>query len=132
MDQGPLVNEQIAAAAKFLGEFHKSYPVQSAFWLKESEDGTWSLYVVSDQITDENFVDAYGEVIRIEEEIKDPWFDSIQVKVLGEDDPLARAVAEQRRRYPAGKPARFFAQTVDGIEADEIYVYPSPLPAAVA
>ena len=28
--------------------------------------------------------------------------------------------------------ARFFGQAVAGVEADEIYVYPSPLPAAVA
>jgi hypothetical protein len=132
MDKGPLVNEEIDAAARFLAEFHKFYPVESAFWLKNGETGNWNLYVVSDQITDENFDRAYYEAARITNELRDPWFDGMQVKVRGEDALLAKSVAELRRRYPAGKPARFFSQTVDGIEAAEIYVYPSPLPAAVA
>ncbi len=132
MDKGPLVNEELDAAARFLAEFHKCYPVQMAFWLKDGETGNWRLYIVSDQITYENFDVAYGEVVRITGEHLDPWFDGMQVKVLGEDEPLAKAVAELGRRYPAGKPARFFGQTVDGIDADEIYVYPSPIPVAAA
>jgi hypothetical protein len=132
MDKGPLVNEEIDAAARFLAEFHKSYPVQMAFWLKDGETGNWRLYIVSDQITYENFDVAYGEVVRITGEHLDPWFDGMQVKVLGADEPLAKAVAELRRRFPARSHARFGAQVVDGIEAAEIYVYPSPLQAAVA
>lgn len=131
MDQGPLVNEEIAATDRFLAEFNKSYPVQVAFWFKDSDTGNWFLYVVSEQITDENFDVAYGEVGRIDGERRDPWFDCLRVKVLGRDEPLAKAVTELRHRYPSDKPARFFSQTVGGMEADEIYVYPSPLPAAV-
>ncbi len=128
MDKGPLVDEEIAAAACFLGEFTKSYPVQFAFWLKEGEHHNWKLYIVSEQITDENFDEAYGEVVRITGEIRDPWFNGMQVSVLGVDERLAKAVAELRRRYPADKLARFFGETVDGIEAEEIYVYPSLMP----
>ena len=131
MDQGPLVNEKIEAAAKFLVEFHKNYPVQSAFWLKEGEHHNWRLYVVSKQITDENFDKGYDEVVRITHVFRDPWFKARQVTVLGANERLSKAVAELRRRYPTDKPARFFGETVDGIEAEEIYVYPSPLPAAV-
>jgi hypothetical protein len=131
MDKGPLVTEEIDAAAKFLAEFTKSYPVQFAFWLKEGEHHNWKLYIVSEQITDENFDEAYGEVGRIVGKTRDPWFNGMQVTVLGVDERLAKAVAELRHRYPADKPARFFGETVDGIEAEEIYVYPSSPPAAV-
>jgi hypothetical protein len=131
MDKGPLVNEEVAAAERFLVEFNKSYPVQVAFWLKDGDTENWFLHVVSDQITDENFDVAYGEVVRIDGERPDPWFDCLRVKVLGEDEPLAKAVKELRRRYPLDKPARFFKETIDGIEAAEIYVYPSLLPAEV-
>src|SRR5260370_31574598 len=99
MDQGPLVSEQIEAGAGLLGEFRKYVPVQTAFWLKESEEGEWYLYVVSDQITDDNFDVAYGEVARLAGTIEDPWFDPFQVKLIGQDDPLARAVADLYRRY---------------------------------
>ena len=79
MDQGPLVTEQINAGARFLGAFQKYLPVQAAFWLKDSEEDAWSLYVASDQITDDNFDVAYGEVVQIAGALQDPWFDPFQV-----------------------------------------------------
>src|SRR5262249_13920507 len=100
MDQGPLVAEEIEAGARVLAEFQKSYPVQSAFWLKESDDGYWYHYVASERITDENFDRAYGEVVRIAMALQDPWLDTFKVKVIGADDPLAKAALELRRRYP--------------------------------
>src|SRR5437899_2675519 len=113
MDKGPLVNEEIEGAARFLTEFNKRYPVESAFWLKEGEHHNWRLFVVSDKITDENFDRAIQEVSRITNKFQDPWFDVMQVRVLGDDKSLARAVADLRSRFPADKPVRFFGQTVD-------------------
>src|SRR5688500_16634978 len=99
MDQGALVKEQIDAGARFLAECHKHYPVQLAFWLKD-EEGHWYLYVASDQITDANFDVAYGVVGEVADLIRDPWFDIFQVKVIGSDHKLAKAVAEAERRNP--------------------------------
>jgi hypothetical protein len=131
MDKGPLVGEEIEGAGRFLAEFDKRYPVESAFWLKNEETHNWSLYVVSKKITDKNFDRALAEVVRITHEMRNPWFDGMKVRVRGTGDRLAKTVAELRRRYPLDKPARLFGETVDGIEAEEIYVYPSPLLAAV-
>jgi hypothetical protein len=128
MDQVPLVTEQIDAGARFLGEFQKFVPIQSAFWLKNSEEGAWWLYVASDQITDDNFDVAYGEVVRIAGAIQDPNFDLFQVKLIGADDPLAKAVADIRRRYPGRAPIRLHGKTLGGITADEVYIYPAPIP----
>jgi len=83
MDYEPLVTERIEAGARFLREFDKYAPVSAAFWLKESERRFWHLYIASDEITDENFDLAYGEVVRIARELRDPWFDSLRVKVIG-------------------------------------------------
>ena len=129
MDQGPLVREQIDAGARFLNEFQKYAPVQDAFWLKESDEGAWYLYVVSDQITDDNFDLAYGEVARLAGTIRDSWFDPMQVKVLGQHEPLAKAVADLRRQYPGRVPARFRELGLGGVGAEELYLYPSPIPA---
>ncbi len=128
MDQGPLVSEQIDAGARFLGEFQKYVPVQAAFWLKDGEEGKWSLYVVSDQITDDNFDVAYGEVVRIDGIIQDPWFDSFQVKFLGADDRLAKAVRDLPQRCRGRIPPRFLG-TLGGMSVAELYIYPSPIPA---
>jgi hypothetical protein len=127
MDQGPLVSEQITAGARFLREFQQYVPVQVAFWLKDNDDGTWSLYVASDEITDDNFDVAYGEVVRIAGIVRDPGFDPFQVKVIGADHPLAKAVWELQQRYPGR--TRFHGTRLVGVSAAEVYLYPSPIPA---
>jgi hypothetical protein len=127
-----MVSEQIEAGARFLREFEKYAPVQSAFWLKDSEAGTWWLYVASDQITDDNFDLAYGEVVRITGVLRDPWFDVLQVKVLGQDHALAKAALELQQRYPSRTPIHLHGKTVGGVTLDEVHVYPSPLAAPVS
>ena len=44
-------------------------PVRAAFWLKESEEGPWYLYIVSDQIADGNLRQNYGVLLRLAGEI---------------------------------------------------------------
>jgi hypothetical protein len=131
MDQVPLVIEQIDVGTKFLGEFQKYLPIQAAFWLKETEEGDWSLYVVSDQITDDNFDVAYGEVLRIAGQLRDSWFDPFQVKLIGASDPLAQAALEIQRRFPGRMPIRLHGKTFGGVSVDEVYVYPSSTPVLI-
>jgi hypothetical protein len=129
MDRVPLVMTQIDAGAKFVGEFQKYLPVQSAFWLEESDGGEWSHYIVSDQITDDNFDVAYGEVLRIAYDTPDCWFDPFQVKLIGHDNPLAKAAAEIRRRFAGRTPTRFNGEAFGGMPVEAVYMYPSPIPA---
>jgi hypothetical protein len=131
MDQGPLVTEQIDAGARFLADFSKYVPVQAAFWLKDSEEGRWNLYVASDRITDDNFDRAYDEVARITDELQDPNFNPFQVKLIGAEDRLAKAAVEIQRRFPGKVPPRLRGEIFGGMSVDEVYFYPSPLPAAV-
>jgi hypothetical protein len=128
MDQVPLVIDQIDVGTRFLGEFQKYLPIQAAFWLKETEEGDWSLYVVSDQITDDNFDVAYGEVLRIAGQLRDPWFDPFQVNLIGANDPIAQVALDIQRRVPGRMPSWFHGKTFGGVSVDEIYVYPSPIP----
>jgi len=132
MDQGPLVIDQIDAGARFLAEFQKYVPIKTAFWLKDSDEGAWSLYVASDQITDDNFDVAYGEVLRIAGQLRDPLFDPFQVKLIGADDPLAKAALDSKRRYPGPVATRFHGKVFGGLPVEEMYVYPSPLPVSTA
>jgi hypothetical protein len=99
-----------------------------AFWLKEGEEGEWSLYVASDQITDDNFDVAYGEVLRIAGQLRDPPFDPFQVKLVGADDPLAKAALDINRRYPGPVATRFHGKVFGGLPVEEVYIYPSPIP----
>jgi hypothetical protein len=127
MDQGSLVIEQIDAGSKFLSAFRQYAPVQSAFWVKDAEDGSWSLYVASDQITDENFDVGYGEVLRIAGELHDPWFDPFQVKLIGTDHSMAKAALALLQRYPGRVATRFNGPTFGGVGVEGVYIYPQPV-----
>jgi hypothetical protein len=131
MDQGALVNEQIEAGAKFLAEFQAFRPIQTAFWLKDSEERFWWLYVASEQISDKNIDVAYGEVVKVAHALKEPNFDMMRVKLIGKKHPLAKAAAELRQRYPAGGPLRIQNQFFGDLFIEEVYVYPAPVPVAV-
>jgi hypothetical protein len=127
MDPSPLVREQIDAGARFLVEFQKYMPLQAAFWLKDSDEREWFLYLASDQITDDNFDVVYGEVVRIGVTIHDPAFDMFRVKVIGADHRLAKAAFDLQGKYPGKYPIHVVNRMFGGVSAEEVYIYPSPI-----
>lgn len=132
MDSGPLVAEQVEAGARFLNEFQKYAPIQAAFWLKESDASNAHLCVASDRITDENFDLAYDEVARIRGQLQDPWLDLFSVRVLRDRHrPLVEAVLGLIRRFGGKTPIHLYGQILAGRSVDELYVYPSVIPAEV-
>jgi hypothetical protein len=54
------------------------------------------------------------------------------VKLIGLDDPLAKAAVDRLRRFPGRGPARVHGETFGGVAVDEGYLYPSPLPVPTA
>lgn len=126
MDQGPLVSEEIDAGAELAREFDKYQPVKAAFWLKASDGGQRYLYLASDRIDDTNFDVAYGEVLRLADQIRSPYLDPFRVKVIGGDDPLARAATDIHNRFPGPMATRLRGRDFGGVLVDEVYVYPSP------
>jgi hypothetical protein len=126
MDQGPLVTEQIDAGAAFLDRIDGSIPVAAAFWLKSSEGGRWYLYVASEKINDRTIRAAYGEVFRVAKDMGDPNLDPFQVKLIGIDDPLARAALDIHTRFPARIPTRFNGSRFGDVIVEGVYVYPPP------
>ena len=131
MDQGPLVTEQIDAGAKLASEFDRRTPLHAVFWLKESEEGQWYLYLVSDRITDTNYKLAYGEVHRLLGRGPHLWLDPFQVKVAGVDAPVAKAVIAIQQKYPGQLPMRLRNRMLGDVSVDEVYIYPLPLPVPV-
>lgn len=132
MDQSPLVNEQIDAGQNLIRKFNDEYKtVQSAFWLREGDGGEWYLYIISPQIDDSNFDQAYGEVIKFTSKSPSPWLDPFQIKVAGVNNPFAIAVDQIQQRYSASLPTRLRNRMLGGIYVDEAYVY-EPLPSGSA
>jgi hypothetical protein len=130
MDQSALVIEEIDAGADFLREFDKYEPVKAAFWLKSSDEDSRYLYIASERIDDKNFDVAYGEVLRLANQLRSPYLDPFRVKLINIDDPLAKAATDVLTRYPGRMPTRYGGKSFGGTSVDDVYIYPSPLPAA--
>lgn len=127
MDQNSLVNEQIDAGAELVLRFDKSRPVNAAFWLKLPDDFQWYLYLASDQIDDTNVDLGYGEIVRLVKEMQDPYLDPFQVKLIPTNHPLARAVLDVYKRYPAKIPTRYNQPTLGDRSIDGAYLYALPI-----
>lgn len=132
MDQGPLVTEQIVAGARLAAEFAERTPLRAAFWLKESGDGEWFLYLASDQINDSNFDLAYEDVHHLLGRWPRAWLDSFQVKVAGVGNPIVKDVIDIQQQYPAKFATRLRTRMLGGVFVADAYVYPIPVPALTA
>jgi len=118
--------EQVEAGNTFLREFEKSIPVVVAFWLKEGEDGRWDLFVASDQFKDGKLGRAYGEVLRIAKELRDPYFEPFQVKLVDLSEPLVQAALEFYKTHPPKIPFRIHERNFGGTDVEEVYFVQGP------
>ncbi len=132
MDQGSLVTEEIDAGAELAREFDKYEPVKVAFWLKASDDDHRFLYIASDRIDDTNIDVAYEEILRLAAKSQSAWLDPFRVKLISGGDPLAKAALEIHQRFPGRLANRFGGNMFGGIIANDVYIYPSPIPAALS
>ena len=130
MDQEPLVIQETDAGAELVRLLDRFVPVKAAFWIKESEEEPWYLYIASDRIDDRNPDAAYGEVLRLASQMANPYLDPFRVKLIPTSDPLARAVQDIHRRYPGTMATRFGGKVFGGIGVDGVYIYPDVLTAS--
>lgn len=105
MAQSALVADNIEAGRKFLAEF-------------------------THQITEENTRSAYIEVHQIARRLKDPWFESFDVRVIDDNDPLAVAAKQMQSFYGPDVPRRLSDSVFGGRSVEEVYIYPTPVPAS--
>jgi len=129
MDQESLVIEQIEAGKHFITELDKYIPARAAFWLKVNEDSGWYLCIASNKITDENVKAAYGDVARVARTIDDPNFDLFRVKLIGMNDPFARAAVNLYKQFRARVPTHIRGRSFGDMSVEGVYVYPPPVAA---
>lgn len=130
MGSRSLVMPEIDSGEMFVREFNKYKPVRAAFWLKESDDDRYYLYITSDQIDDVDVRAAYSEAGRVASQMETPFFDVMRIKIVSAHRPLARAFAELIDKYPSSMARRLGGQRFGDLFADDVYLYPPPLTAA--
>ncbi len=125
MGQASLVIEEADAGAELVRRLNNYAPVKAAFWVKESEEGRWYLYISSDQINDSNLGLVYGEVLRLADQMANPYLDPFEVKLIPSSDPLAQAAIGIQRLYPRNIATRMGGQNFGGIGVEGVYLYPA-------
>ncbi|WP_165066602.1 hypothetical protein [Paludisphaera rhizosphaerae] len=124
MDSTTLVSDELEAGADLVHRFNQDFEVDVAFWLKESDEDPWYLYIASDAITDDNRRDGYRSVMRATSEAPSVYLDPFQVKVVSAHTPLAEAAAEINRKYPGRIATRVGPAPFGGQYIKAAYIYP--------
>ena len=119
-----LVDEQKDAGADFVREFNDFVPVSVACWIIPAESDDVFLYIASDDINDNNFDVAYGEVLRKLSSKKSQWLDPFQVKLVNSSDPIAHDAIEIRDSYSAPLATHYGGTSIGGMSIDYAYIYP--------
>jgi len=124
MDKNVLVIEETNAGAELIRRFQEYMPVDAAFWLNPSEEGGWALYIASPRMDVANYDRGFAEILRLVWEMQTPHIDPFQVRLIGSDDPLAKAAVESNRKFPGPMPTRFRGKNFGGNPVEEVYIYP--------
>jgi hypothetical protein len=131
MDQGPLVTSDLYDGAEFARKLAAHWPVKAAFWLRRADDYKAYLYIGIEGIDGASKMPVYHDVNEVGREMSNIYFDRYRVKILGVNDPLARAAIDLNEQYPDPIGHRGGPQMFGGIFAEELFVYPTIQPAAV-
>ena len=101
MDSNPLVDELVEDGRKLIeGLRHDGFPVSAAGWLQESDGGQWFLYLASPEVGAKGIMAAYRALNATYRRMGPLWVSPFEIKLVGTDDPVAKAVEDLNRRFP--------------------------------
>src|SRR5437879_4674676 len=126
MDQEPLVMVRIDGGRRLIGWLaEEGVGVTAACWARE-EGGGWFLYLATDLVSEDGATkQAYRRLIAVMRRLPGPpGIDPLDVKLVGPNDPVARAVQELHERFPGSLPLRSGDARFGGLGVEEVYVYP--------
>jgi len=131
MDTAPLVEDEIKDGQKLIEQLLRDgFDVTIAFWIRfpfEETTGPW-FYIVSKTVDQEGLQAAYRAIHESLHRIPAPWgpWNSVsamsELKLVGVNDPLAKAVLAFRDRYPGRN--RFRRPDIANYQVEELYIYP--------
>ena len=126
MDQEPLVEAQIGAGQRFLNEFNRFAEIRCEVWFRESDNGRWYLYIISDRISDADVKLAYRKVLDICRTMDKPRLDPFRIRVIGANTVAATDVLETQRRQAIGTtPAPWPQPLGPGMDEARFYDFPA-------
>ena len=135
MDPTSLVEIQKVSGKRLVERLlEEGVDITAAAWLKESEEGSWYLYIATSlvEVPRGAMRDAFRaihSVIRKTPELS--WIRAGVIKVINPHDPIAEAIYDFHRRYSWPTPTDFGGGNFGGLMIDGAYIYPAIAPARV-
>jgi hypothetical protein len=128
MDSDTLVETLVDDGRKLVEELpQRGFEVAAAFWLKPSESGKWSYYIVSPLVDSDSLGAAYGQLYPHVRAMPQPfWLSPLEIKLIGPSDPLGRDVIAIIKRFPGLRPAPipWRGYWLGNRSVDGAYIYP--------
>jgi hypothetical protein len=128
MDQIPLVEEQIKDGQRLVEQLRQhDFPVTASFWARGSEDGQWSLYLVSPVVDEDGIRKAYRRLHPVFWGMPPPFsVEALQVTLLSPKEPVARAIAEIQRQSKGKRSPHYGygGARLGDLSIDGAYIYP--------
>jgi hypothetical protein len=129
MDQGTLVEMQIEDGQRLIDELTRNgIAVTGAFWAKEADTGEWFLYLATPLVGEGGATrTAYRRINTVIREMprEQVAISPLEVKAIGPDDPVAKAVVSLRDRYSRKVPIRLRERRLGELAVDDVLVYPA-------
>jgi hypothetical protein len=124
MDQAALVDRQLDDVPRLIDELRRDqFDVKTAFWLYRSEADQWYLYLASDIVDQKGPLEAYKALRRSRSRLTDLRIGPFDVKLVGPDDPIAKAVMDFQSISPAPRPTRVRGANLGNVYIEDAYIY---------
>jgi hypothetical protein len=126
MDQVALVDSQIDDGYWLaLLLVAAGFDVKAIFWFRPHEEKDWTLCIVSKTYDEKGPALAYRMVVDALPGIPHASITMSDVKLIGENDPIAKDVLSIQEKHPGPTAARSRQCRLGNLEIDEVYIYPA-------
>jgi hypothetical protein len=132
MDQETLVGELIDDGKRFLERLvAEGMPVTAGFWVKETENGRWYLYIATPLVPEDGgTLEAYGWIVDVFRQMPEPFgLEPDRIRAVSPSSPVGEAVVDLLKRYPGRGPIRYPGYRLGDVSVEAAYIYrPTPAP----
>lgn len=131
MDTGTLVASKVRDGKSLINQLDSDQigiGVSVAFWVRTSEEGSWNLWIASPAVDPNDRSGALPMVYTALDSIPGCEVTPMEITVVEAANPVARAAAAARDRYPSQELVRYDKGYLGTLRVEEVYIYQLPLP----
>ena len=124
VDTATLVEKRKEDGRRLIGLLdQRNIDVTVAAWVKTSEEGSWFLYIATEEVDNKGLVNAYREVYGLLRSIEGTCISTSDIKLVGKKNAITTDLMAVRNRVAHGSGA-LHSLSIGSISAEEVYAYP--------